>query len=127
MITAFLLKYSICFGIYVCLLVLQVTFAFTVLQGLSIITFLSVCLHLLVSFHEQAVPQDMHQFWFEFLILFSLALGLMFLVSASVFNDISLLKGHIQRLDGHYVCSCGFQRGIYICCFLTKYFHTNCI
>lgn len=29
----------------------------------------SPCLHLLVSFHEQAVPQDMHQFWFEFLDL----------------------------------------------------------
>lgn len=24
------------------------------------------------------------------------------------------LKGHIQRVDGHYVCSCGFKRGISI-------------
>lgn len=30
------------------------------------------------------------------------------------FVIISHLKGHIQRLDGHYVCRCGFQRGTII-------------
>lgn len=29
-------------------------------------------------------------------------------------NHVSLLKGHIQRLDGHYVRSCGFKKRMYI-------------
>lgn len=56
-----------------------------------------------LSFLVQALPEDMHQsgvlitFWFlqVYLIMF-------------------LFKGHVQRLDGHYVRRCGFQRGIVI-------------
>lgn len=75
-------------------------------------------LHLLVSFHAQAVPQEMHQFRFEFEFLWfqfrRFLVFYLFLVSTNVFNHVSLLKGHIQRLDGHYVRSCGFKRGIFI-------------
>lgn len=37
---------------------------------LSIVHFCVSSCHVLVSIHEQAVPQEMHQFWFEFLHLY---------------------------------------------------------
>lgn len=36
---------------------------------------------------------------------------LLFFSSRPIINVASLLKGYIQRVDGHNVCGCGFQRG----------------
>ena len=84
-----------------------------------------------MSFHDQALPQDMHQFRFEFdysLISIENFPGIIicYSVSTNVFSSVSLFKGHVQRLDGHYVRGCGFQRGIVIASSINILMLTGC-
>lgn len=109
---------------------LKVTFAFTHWAFLFFtLTLLHAFVFIYFSFHDQAQPWDMHQFWFEFFpkfVFFRMYLSYSKFVRHFV-NFASLLKGYIQRLDGHYVCSSRFQGGRWSWLRILNVFVTSCV